>query len=86
MGNAATMIIILITGLIFFAKNLIHRDLDKKNGKLIKPLLGSHPLFIYYIFPYMGKVSEKTKRQKVICNLLWAICFILVVVLIVNKK
>ena len=64
------------------AKIQLHKHLDRKHNYSEKSSISMrfHPAFV---FPYLNKVSDKASKLKFICNVLWIVFVVLLIVLVV---
>lgn len=80
MDKSLTLFIGLFAGVLFFIKVQVHIFLDKKNGyaKKTSTAYRINPVLLLF---YFQKTTEETKRLKLICNLLWGVSLILLLVI-----
>jgi hypothetical protein len=65
-------------------KLFLHFYLDSKKNKSIDFVPGFTP-FSYFFF-YFEDVNKKYKNQKVVCNALWVISIILLILILIFQK
>ncbi len=73
----------IICALVIYVKIQIHNYLDKKNGYYAKSSSGLRFNFIF-LLPYFQEVSDETKHRKTICNIIWVVFLVLLLIVLMT--